>query len=349
MGIESFVLDLIEGRKRSFLLEKFLYSLGLAYRVLVVCRNFLYDAKILRSYKSPLPVVSVGNLVAGGTGKTPFVQKLSQELSGRPGEVAIVTRGYRSLSESQGCIASLGDGPLAQASLCGDEPYWLALHTKASIWTGKNRKKNLQKALESKAHTAILEDGFQHRQVQRDVDIVLLSAKDLFGKGYFLPRGYLRESPKSLKRATYIVITHLDPQSCKEEILEKIRPFSKAPVMGFSSHFDLNSSVQRKKVGAFSGLAKPESFYKALSSQTEIVKTLTLPDHQKPSLEVLARFALECQKQGAEYLVCTEKDQVKLLNTSSLPLPIEVLKMGLTCVWNENVWKEMVRSIQTRI
>jgi tetraacyldisaccharide 4'-kinase len=349
MGIESFVLDLIEGKRKSILLEIFFYSLSLGYRALIASRNFLYDAKILRSYKSTLPVISVGNLVAGGTGKTPFAQKLSQELSSKPREVAIVTRGYRSKSESTGCLASLGDGPLVPSSLCGDEAYWLALHTKASIWTGKNRKGSLQKALESKAHIVILEDGFQHRQVQRDIDIVLLSAKDLFGKGYFLPRGYLRESPKSLKRANYIVITQIDPESCKEEILEKIRTFSKAEVVGFSSQFALNSSVKGKKVGAFCGLAKPESFYKALSFQTEIVKTLTLSDHQKPSFEALTRFALECQKQGAECLVCTEKDQVKLLNTHSLPLPIEVLKMSLTCVWNENVWKEMVRSIQTRI
>ncbi len=349
MGIEALVLDLIEGRKKSFLLEKILYSLSLGYRALIASRNFLYDAKILRSYKSPLPVISVGNLVAGGTGKTPFVQKLAQELSQKPGEVAIVTRGYRSESESQGCVASLGEGPLASASLCGDEPYWLALHTKASIWTGKNRKGSLQKALESKAHIAILEDGFQHRKVQRDVDIVLLSAKDLFGKGYFLPRGYLRESPKSLKRADYIVVAQLDAGFCKKELLEKIRSFSKAPVIGFSSQFELKSSVKGKKVGAFCGLAKPESFYTALSEQAEIVKTLTLPDHGTPSFEALTQFALECQKLGAEHLICTEKDHVKLLNVRSLPLPIEVLKMRLTCVWNENVWKEMVRSIQTRI
>ena len=348
MGIEAFVLDLIEGRRKSFLLEKILYSLSLGYRSLIASRNFLYDLKILPSYKSSLPVISVGNIVAGGTGKTPFVQKLSLELSQKPGEVAIVTRGYRSEFESQGCIASLGEGPLVPASLCGDEPYLLASHTKASIWVGKNRKNNLQKAVESKARIALLEDGFQHRKVQRDFDIVLLSAMDLFGKGYFLPRGYLRESPKSLKRADLIVITQLEPGFCEKEILEKIRPFSKAPVIGFSSRFALNPSIKGKKVGAFCGIAKPESFYKALSQETDVVKTLTLPDHRSPSEQELAQFALECQKQGAEHLICTEKDQVKLLDIHPLPLPVEVLKMSLTCVWNENIWKEMVQSIQTR-
>ncbi len=348
MGIESCVIDLIEGRKRSFFLKNVLYLLSLGYRGIVASRNFLYHSKIFKSYKSPLPVVSVGNLVAGGTGKTPFVQKLISEILKKPGDVAIITRGYRSEAESDSIQASLGQGPRVSVSVCGDEAYWLASHTKASVFVGRDRERNLKKAFDSKAKIAILEDGFQHRQVQRDVDIVLLSAADLFGKGYCLPRGYLRESPKNLQRADWIIVTQLETRFSSEKILEKIRPFSKAPIIGFSSRFELSPAVKGKKVGAFCGIAKPDSFYKALT-EVEVVKTLTLQDHCAPSIKELNQFALECQRLGAEYLICTEKDQVKLLDTLFTPIPIEVLKMKLECIWNENVWKEMVHSIQTRI
>lgn len=350
MGIESFVVDLIEEKKKVFFAKNILYALSLFYRMAVFFRNFLYDRCFFKSYKSSLPVISVGNLVAGGTGKTPFVQKLVEELSLEIGDVAIITRGYRSKAEHQFVLASLGGGPLVSSRLCGDEPYWLALYTKASIWVGKNRIRSLQKAALSRARIACLEDGFQHRKVKRDVEIVLLSGPDLFGKGYFLPRGYLRESPQSLSRADWIIVTQLESDFCKEAILQKVRPFSKAPIIGFSSSYELDFQVVGKKVGAFCGIAKPSFFYKALGSKgVQIVKTLTVSDHHCPSLEDLSHFALECQKLGAEFIICTEKDWVKLDSLTSLVLPIQSLKMKFECVWNENIWKEMVQSIQTRM
>ncbi len=348
MSAESLIVDLIEERKKSFFLEKALYVMSLIYRMVVFIRNSAYNMGLLKSYGSQIPVISVGNIVAGGTGKTPFVQKLVSELSQKSGEIAIITRGYHSQAESSFVLASNGNGPLVSASLCGDEAYWLASHTKASIWVGKRRIQSLQKAGRSASRMALLEDGFQHRQVKRDGEIVLLNAEDLLGKEHFLPRGYLRESPKSLARANWIVVTYLKEGFCEDAIFQKIRPFSCAPIIGLSPCFELKKELNNKRVGAFCGIAKPDSFYKALRD-VEIVKTLTLPDHKAPSTKELTRFALHCKKLGAKYLICTEKDQVKLSSLSSFPLPIEVLKMQFKCIWNENIWKEMVESIQSRM
>ncbi len=350
MSIETFVVDLIEGRKNFPFLRGMLYALSLAYRFISAVRNFLYDQNFLKKNRSTVPVVSIGNLVAGGTGKTPFLQRVIQELSQNPGDIAVITRGYRSSSESKNILASLGAGPLVSADLCGDEPYWLALNTAASIYVGKDRIESLKKAEGVGSRIAFLEDGFQHRKVERNIDIVLLNADDLWGKGYFLPRGYLRESPKSLLRADWIVVTYLKPDVCREKILQQIRCFSNAPVVGIASIYCLNLDMKGKKVGAFCGIAKPQAFYEALKSQgVQVVKTLTFPDHRMASEKELSAFALECKLLEAEFLVCTEKDIVKLQAIASLALPIEVLKMKFECVWNENIWKEMVQSIQTRM
>jgi tetraacyldisaccharide 4'-kinase len=155
MGIEDVVIDLIEGRRKSKVLQGSLYFLSLLYQMATKVRNILYDHKILKTHKSSLPVISIGNLVAGGTGKTPFVQKLAHELSQIPGEVAIVTRGYRSQAECRSLLASHGEGPLVSATICGDEAYWLALKTKASLWVGKNRLENLVKIEKTSAFSIV--------------------------------------------------------------------------------------------------------------------------------------------------------------------------------------------------
>jgi tetraacyldisaccharide 4'-kinase len=182
--------------------------------------------------------------------------------------------------------------------------------------------------------------GFQHRKIARDLDIVLLSAKDLFGKGFFLPRGFLRESPERLASADKIVVTHIEDGMDLQKIEREIRRFSHAPIMGFSSHYSIKKNLQGKKIGAFCGIAK-----RAMG--LDVVKTLTCADHKISSLQALSSFALECQKMGAKALFCTEKDEVKLEKGLDLPLPIEVLSMNLVCTWNENIWKEMVHSIHT--
>ncbi len=348
MSIESALIDLIEGRRHSYVLLGFLYLVSLVYETVVRIRNVCYDQNLFTVYQSSLPVVSVGNLVAGGTGKTPLVQKLVDELSQISGEIAIVTRGYRSQAESGFVLASCGEGPLVSVRACGDEAYWLALKTKASLWVGKNRLQSLFKIEKTSARLVVLEDGFQHRKISRDVNIVLLSAKDLLGKGFCLPRGYLREPSVSLCRADWIVVTHIETGMDLQKIEQTIRVFSSSPIIGFSARYTMKGGFRGKKIGAFCGIAKPEFFYDALRAEgNDLVKMFTSADHTIPSSQELDSFASECQRLGAEALFCTEKDLVKLEKDESFCLPIETLSLELVCVWNENIWKEMVHSIHT--
>lgn len=349
MSIESIIIDLIEGRRKNWFLWIILSVLSFLYRWVICIRHFLYDVGFFKSYLAKSPVISVGNIVAGGTGKTPFVRKLSEELSTGKGTIAILTRGYKSRAEHNFVLASLGEGPLVPASICGDEPYWLASYLDASIWVGKNRIQSAQEASLTDPRLFILDDGFQHRNIQRDVDIVLLDSTDLFGKGAFLPRGYLRDSPHRLKKAHWIIVTRLE-DGLEEEIIQSIRFYTEAPIIGFRSTYTLNCAIKGKKIGAFCGIGKPDLFYKALSLQkVELIKTLSFSDHETPSLKELSFFAKECKKLGADYLVCTEKDLVKLSGLETLALPVEALKMDLSCVWNQNNWKEMIQSIKNKM
>jgi tetraacyldisaccharide 4'-kinase len=348
MTLESFCISIIEGKKRAPLLRGALYVLSLGFQFISKIRNTLYDKRILGSYKSSLFTVSVGNLVAGGTGKTPFVEKLVRDLDAKPGLVAILTRGYRSKTLKNLVEVSAGYGPKVFAQEAGDEAYWLAKNTNAQVLSGKNRVASAQYAEKASAKILVLEDGLQHRKIQRDVEIILLNAVDLWGKGYFLPRGYLRDSPKRLAEADFIVVTHLEECHSDKKIVEEIRRFSKAPVIGLSATYTCRRVLENSKIGAFCGIAKPDSFFCALNNKRAvIVDSLISEDHVLPSLKELALFADGCKKRGAEFLVCTEKDLVKLPKDLELSLPIETLKMEFDCVLNQNSWKEMVEMVKS--
>lgn len=350
MSLETIAVDVIEGRRKCPVFRGFFYGLSLLFQLGVKIRHFLYSVEIFRSEEYSLPVISVGNLVAGGTGKTPFMKKLVLELSEKPGALAILTRGYRSKAENGFVLASNGAGPLVEASICGDEPYWLACHTKASVWVGKDRCWSARQAITFGAKLLLLEDGFQYSKLKKQVEIVLLDATDLWGKGYFLPRGYLRESPKRLYKADWIVVTRLEEVLDLEKITQEIRRFTKAPILGVSGTYFLNPKIKGKKVGAFCGIAKPEFFYKRLALEgVQIVKTLSFSDHKTPSLEELSLFAKQCQELEAEYLICTEKDLVKLGNLFAFSLPVEAMKMDLQVTWNLPLWNEMLQSIKAKM
>lgn len=345
MSIESFVIETVEGKRSVPGLRKFLYCLSLLFHFGCYLRGKLYDKGIFHSYKLSKPVISVGNIVAGGTGKTPFVAMVASKLSNK--RFAILSRGYRSKGKGVRCV-SKGDGPLLSSEEAGDEAYWLASRGSSQVWVGKDRCKSGLQAISQGADLILLEDGFQHRKVARDLEIVLLHAEDLFGKGYFLPRGYLRDLPQRLSSADYIVITYVENKHNQEQIMQKIRKFSAAPVVGFSASYQgQEEKIRGKRVGVFCGIAKPEIFCRSIENLGgKIVKTLIVEDHKIPLEEELEIFANECTEQGAELLVCTEKDWVKLSSHERLKVPIYVLQMQFVCVWNENLWHELCHKME---
>ena len=187
-------------------LELFLRAVSPLYALSVGLRNYLYDKKISPQKRLPCKVISVGNIVVGGTGKTPMVIYLANLLQKKGFRPAVLSRGYMGKSKSPINIVSDGRRIFMKPEDCGDEPVLISQAAKGiPVLTGPKRFLTGQVALEKfGADVLILDDGFQHRQLARDVDIVLLKTQTPFGNGCLLPAGPLRESPRALKRAGII-------------------------------------------------------------------------------------------------------------------------------------------------
>jgi tetraacyldisaccharide 4'-kinase len=263
------------------------------YAFVIFCRNWLYDHRWLQITKVPCTVVSVGNVVAGGSGKTPFVLKLAQVFAGR--NVAILSRGY---------------GPVP------DEPMIFARRLPhASIYVGKDRVASAKQAIADGADLIILDDGFQHRRLHRDFDLVLGPTT-----GHYLPWGFLRDSPQRIKG----VDAHFDVKLKVSRILD-LRGQEIPSIRGW-------------KVGIFSGIAKPQSFKKTVEGLgAEIVQEVTFGDHEVADLSKL---------HGASAFICTEKDFVKLPPTD---LPIYYLEVDAELPGQEALWEKVIEKIDQKI
>ncbi len=341
MPLQTYVQDIIEMRREAPLAKGVLYALSTLFKAGVALRNRGYDRAWFKTFKSPLPVISVGNIVAGGTGKTPLIRLLLQELVSEC-RVALLSRGYRSQIEKSGAVVNLA-ATASSPEVCGDEPFWLSsLFPKVPIWVGKNRILSAQKAFEEGAECLLLDDGMQHRRLHRDLDIVVMDGQDLFGKNHFLPRGYLRDSKRRLASAALIVVNHAGEGF--EGACAQIAAYSKAPIVGMEMR--LEGDFKGKKVGVFCGIGKPHHFIKEAGRDANIIDTLIVADHCLPSQDELAKFAEKCRDLGAECLVCTEKDAVKLPKDLKMCLPISMAKGYLKIVAGESHWNDLIHKIK---
>lgn len=315
--LETHILKIIRGEKKAPVLSALLKLLSHGYHLGVKTRGATYD-HLLKPKKLKLPVISVGNIVAGGTGKTPVIEYLAKALA--PKQVAILSRGYR--RKSKKTILITPDTPVEE---CGDEPYLLKQRLpEATIIVGSNRVYSGQLAQERGAEIILLDDGMQHRKLHRDIEIVVMQANALFGGGHFLPRGLLREPPKRLQSADHILI---NGEENLEEIEEKLRPYTNAPLTALELRVENSYEISSKKVAAFSAIANPKNFYHTLKTLgCDIVETIEKPDHLAFAPEELQGLANRAK--GASILVCTEKDAVKL--PKNLHLPIIPVKISLS-------------------
>jgi tetraacyldisaccharide 4'-kinase len=333
--LKSYILDIMEGRRPG---RPLLRAMSYLYRAGVALRNKAYDAGMLKARDPGLPVISVGNIIAGGTGKTPFVKFLAEELS-RTFKVAIVSRGYYSAVEKTG--ETLQVTRQTDVLTCGDEPFWLARDLpKVQVWVGKNRFDSAKRAQAQGAQLILMDDGMQHRQLKRDFEIVLIDGEDPFGKGFFLPRGLLRDSPARLKKADCIVVIGSATQD-----LQEIRQMTDAPIIIAERVIDI--SLKGKKAAVFCAIGKPQKFLQSVrDAGGEVVASFFKPDHDTFYTQELEKFADES---SADVLVCTEKDQVKLSSDLKCRLPIMALKSHLKISGNEIAWQELLNNIQSRV
>lgn len=308
------------------------YPLSLLWQSAVVIKNWLYDQRIFVSKKIDAPVVSIGNIVAGGTGKTPLAQLLAKEFA--LNRVAILSRG----SSLQGSLA--------------DEPKLLSQRCPlAKIYVGKDRFSSAQKALKEGSELIFLDDGLQHRKLFRDFDLILLSAKDPFHNGKYLPSGYLRDQPKRIHEAAAIFV---NPIQSEEELKAWQKKFLiEKPLIGVSLQkvrLVPDLSIRGISIAYFCGIAHPSRFKEwILNEGGSILDEWILADHEAPSQAALQEFALHAQALGAKMLLCTEKDFVKLVSLEKITLPIVYPQMELKITAGLENWQNLVDKIGEKI
>lgn len=347
MTLETYVLDQIEGKRHSAIAKAFLWGASQLFRAGISLRNRAYDKKWFKAVKVATPVVSIGNIVAGGTGKTPLIHLLAEELA-KKGKVAILSRGY--LSEIEHKITKLSALPELNSEVHGDEPTWLQRTLpEVDVWVGKNRVASAKKA-SSETKVLLLDDGMQFRSLERDVEIVVMDAEDLFGKGHFLPRGLLRDAPRRLKGADLIVLNHIKDKAHFEKCEKAIRPLTEAPVVGMRYKIKNRESLSGKGAGVFCGIGKPQRFLDMLvQSGIAIVDAFQALDHHDFSSRQLEAFALRCKQRGAHFLACTEKDAVKLAPDLKTSLPIQPIHVEIEFVEGKEKWDGCIKKIKEKM
>jgi tetraacyldisaccharide 4'-kinase len=312
-------------------LHIFFYLLSFPYEGAVCTRNRLFDNGFLKQKRIDCPVISVGNLTVGGTGKTPMVLLLAGMLKERGLRPAVLSRGYGGKSAAEVLVVSDGRQVFAGPEQAGDEPVLIARRLKdVPVLAGSKRAVTGQYALEHFDVDAILlDDGFQHRYLKRDLDIVLLDSRQPLGNGFLLPRGPLREPPSALGRAGIIAFTRAGDSDAKpvDERLSGIlpgrlvlrthvRPTSLTAPDGEELPL---SSLQGKRVFAFAGIARPDSFRQTIESLGGAIAGFrAFPDHHRYRAEDLDRIENEAGLARADILLATEKDVVKISESPQL-------------------------------
>ena len=309
-------------------------------------RALLYQKRILASHDFDVPVISVGNLTMGGTGKTPMVMYLARFLSEKGFKVAIVSRGYRGEAKGPVNIVSDGSEILMSAQQAGDEPVLLASRLKGTVVaTGRNRHQVVEEVIKSfQCDAILLDDGFQHLKMKRDIDLVLFDADHFAGTSRVFPGGELREPVSALQRCDAFVLTGINEHNferasrCEEVLQERFegKPvFKVSPVyVQFLHYVIFPSSIKKAVVAlaeipenlfAFSGIAGADRFYKMVEQQGIVLKgTKTFRDHHSYQVDDINDLLRLASKAGANGFITTEKDMVKLSYPHQAPLPFYV-------------------------
>ncbi len=336
--------------------ESLLWPLSLAYGAVARLRALGYRKKIFRQRRLDGVVISVGNLTVGGTGKTPMVLWIAERLLAEGKSVAILTRGYggKSVVRETGKSGTSGG---SKADSTSDEVRLLRtrLGERVLFGVGADRYRNGVALASRGVKWFILDDGFQHLQLARDVNIVLIDASKPFGGGHLLPAGRLREPRSALKRADMIVITRSSHAPAIESV---VRHYSNAPI--FYAHAKLDSVRSRlqpqvtlaeargRAFFAFCGIGNPGAFVADLREWGfQIVGQKCFRDHHRYSLADMAEIEKEARKAGATGLICTEKDSFNLPET--LPsMDVSVCAISLQVDEEDNFWRGIMTKVQSR-
>ena len=343
-AVFDYVHDAITGKKKGRAARGLLGVLRVleeGYRGALAARGRLYRAGLIAQRRAPLPVISVGNITAGGTGKTPLVAMIARRLAKRKKNVAIITRGY---------------GPKVRGGEADEVVLLRKLCPGAQVLVASNPGRGCVRARnEHGAELAVLDDGFQHLRLARDLDVVTVDATNPFGFGHLLPRGLLRERPEGLSRADVVVVTRadaIDEDETESLIKRLITLAGRGKLVCTTSHAPralLDAKGKRRgprflegrPVGAFCSIANPYAFGLTIRGLgCRVVCSKKFADHHRFRRGELKRVFSRAEARGAEAVVATEKDGVKLPEDFAPSLPLYLLSVELEFLEGERAfWK----------
>jgi tetraacyldisaccharide 4'-kinase len=304
---------------------RLLWPLSIIYSLVVRAKAWFYARGIFRGRKLPGIVIGVGNLTVGGTGKTPMVLAIAERLAQEGKHAAILTRGYRGI-----------DGAAAGALPQSDEVALLRerLAGKVQLGVGADRYKNGMVLARHGVDWFVLDDGFQHLKLSRDVDVVLVDATDPFGGGKVLPVGRLREPLSALRRADLVVITR-SVEALSPALDSIVRRHTSCPIFHASMRLESVLRVPRLDIAlpprdwqearflAFCGIGNADAFFGDLRSWGfQVVQHRSFPDHHLYSAPEAAQMEAAAVSCSADALLCTEKDVWNLRNVEFTALPV---------------------------
>lgn len=336
-----------------------LAPLSALYGAAVRARASLYRKGVLRQERAEAPVVSVGNITAGGTGKTPLVEWFARALAREGLRPCVLTRGYGRKDERARVVVSDGQRILADAREGGDEPRLLAekLLGKASVVSCADRASASRWAFENLASNVfVLDDGFQHLRLARDFDVIALDATSPWGGGRMLPLGRLREPREALKRADCIIVTRADLAQNLESLREEVARITSAGGRIFEARArtvalrsladDAKTDEAKLKAvqpfAAFCATGNPKAFFAHLRAEGfALASTRAFRDHHVYKQEDVTKLAREAVEAGAHAFLTTAKDAVKLRGMR-FELPVYIIEIEME-IADEGALLELLR------
>jgi tetraacyldisaccharide 4'-kinase len=324
-----------------------LFPFSFAYQAGCWINNLFYNLGIRKSYKAPLPVISVGNIAFGGSEKTPLVMNILSYCLENGIRTALITRGYKGKWEKRGGILSDGRQTFASWREAGDEPFMVSQRfPHIGIYVGRNRLISCEKAFRGHFQLAVLDDGFQHRRLHRDLDIVMYTP----GR-----QTELREFLSSLKRADIILIKENGDVTLRKRIKEKFlqsKVFTyRVDKQGFYSSGEKSSypieHLRHKRLLVLSGIAHPKRFLSLLKKEgLEPASVLQFPDHHAYPPSSIEKIFREFRRIEAEAVLTTEKDHFKLTDLQKeLNMPVFYIRIEINV--EEEFYPEILRSLES--
>ncbi len=312
MSLKTKITEIHYTKNSKSLLLPILEFFAFFYEKITAFRNYLYDNNFLKSVKVDAYVISVGNLTTGGVGKTPVVAEIAKYFLKQDKKVAIISRGYGGkLSNKEPRVVALNGQILHTAEEVGDEPFWFAQNLEGvAVVTCASRVKAANSIIRSyHPDVIILDDAFQHRKIQRDLNIVLVDSEKIFGNGKHLPAGPLRENLNGLKRADKLVIMNKSGEDIPKDMLSLFFDKRKTTICNVVPSFTYNIKTTEllplhSDVVAMCAIGQPKQFYDFVNEKYNILGTITFDDHHQYTYDDIADVD--------ETIVTTEKDAVKL-------------------------------------